>query len=179
VETVSKLQKMGFQVMLLTGDNERVGSAIAQQLNLPADHVLAEVHPEQKAQVISALQEKGHQVGMVGDGINDAPALAQADVGIAIAQGTEVALETASIVLMRDRVADVITAVRLSLATLKKIRQNLFWALGYNVITIPLAAGILLPKYDILLSPAIAAGFMALSSVIVVTNSVLLKQQKI
>ncbi len=179
VATVSKLQKMGFQVMLLTGDNERVGSAIAQQLNLPADHVFAQVHPEQKAQVISTLQEKGHQVGMVGDGINDAPALAQADVGIAIAQGTEVALETASIVLMRDRVADVITAVRLSLATLKKIRQNLFWALGYNVITIPLAAGVLLPKYDILLSPAIAAGFMALSSVIVVTNSVLLKQQKI
>ncbi|MDR9403177.1 MAG: heavy metal translocating P-type ATPase [Halothece sp. Uz-M2-17] len=179
VATVSKLQKMGFQVMLLTGDNQRVGSAIAQQLNLPSDQVFAEVHPEEKAQVIKSLQEKGYKVGMVGDGINDAPALAQADVGIAIAQGTEVALETASIVLMRDRVGDVITAVRLSLATLNKIRQNLFWALGYNVITIPLAAGVLLPKYDILLSPAIAAGFMALSSVIVVTNSVLLKQQKI
>ncbi|AFZ44441.1 heavy metal translocating P-type ATPase [Halothece sp. PCC 7418] len=179
VATVSKLQKMGFQVILLTGDNQRVGSAIAQQLNLSSDHVFAEVHPEEKAQVIKSLQEKGYKVGMVGDGINDAPALAQADVGIAIAQGTEVALETASIVLMRDRVGDVITAVRLSLATLNKIRQNLFWALGYNVITIPLAAGVLLPKYDILLSPAIAAGFMALSSVIVVTNSVLLKQQEI
>jgi len=179
VETVSNLQKMGFQVMLLTGDNQRVGRAIAQQLTIPADHVFAEVHPEEKAQVVKSLQEKGHKVGMVGDGINDAPALAQADVGIAIAQGTEVALETASIVLMRDRVSDVITAVRLSLATLNKIRQNLFWALGYNVITIPLAAGILLPQFDILLSPAIAAGFMALSSVIVVTNSVLLKQQDI
>jgi Cu2+-exporting ATPase len=179
VETVSNLQKMGFQVMLLTGDNQRVGRAIAQQLTIPADHVLAEVHPEEKAQVVKSLQEKGHKVGMIGDGINDAPALAQADVGIAIAQGTEVALETASIVLMRDRVSDVITAVRLSLATLNKIRQNLFWALGYNVITIPLAAGILLPQSDILLSPAIAAAFMALSSVIVVTNSVLLKQQNL
>ena len=179
VETVSKLQKRGFQVMLLTGDNHRVGSVIAQQLNLSAEEVFAEVHPEEKAQVVKSLQEKGYNVGMVGDGINDAPALAQADVGIAMAKGTEVALETAAIVLMGDRVADVMTAVRLSLATLNKIRQNLFWALGYNVITIPLAAGILLPKYDILLSPAIAAGFMALSSVIVVTNSVLLKQQEI
>ncbi len=177
VETVSKLQKMGLQVMLLTGDQQKVGNAIAQQLNIPSNQVFAQVHPEAKAEVIQALQKKGHQVGMIGDGINDAPALAQADVGIAIAQGTEVAIETAAIVLMRDRVSDVITAVRLSLATLNKIRQNLFWALGYNVITIPLAAGVLLPKYDILLSPAIAAGFMALSSVIVVTNSVLLKRQ--
>ncbi|MFB6276445.1 MAG: heavy metal translocating P-type ATPase [Halothece sp.] len=177
-ETVSKLQKMGFQVMLLTGDNQRVASAIAQQLNLPTENVFAEVHPEEKAQAIQSLQEQGNtRVGMIGDGINDAPALAQADVAIAIAQGTEVALETASIVLMRDRVSDIISAVHLSLATLNKIRQNLFWALGYNVIAIPLAAGVLLPKYDILLSPAIAAGFMALSSVIVVTNSLLLKRQ--
>jgi len=177
-ETVSTLQNMGFQVMLLTGDNQRVASAIAQQLNLPTENVLAEVHPEQKAQVVQSLQEQGNtRVGMIGDGINDAPALAQADVGIAIAQGTEVALETASIVLMRDRVWDVITAVQLSLATLNKIRENLFWALGYNVITIPLAAGAFLPKYGILLSPAIAAAFMALSSVIVVTNSLFLKRQ--
>lgn len=178
VETVSKLQKMGLQVRLLTGDKENIASAIAQQLNLSRDQVFAEVHPEEKAQVVRQLQEKGQSVGMIGDGINDAPALAQADVGIAMAKGTEVALETASIVLMRDRVSDVITAINLSLATLKKIRQNLFWALGYNVITIPLAAGILLPTYDILLSPAIAAGFMALSSVIVVTNSLLLKRVK-
>ncbi|MFP4694769.1 MAG: heavy metal translocating P-type ATPase [Halothece sp.] len=178
-ETVSKLQKMGLQVRLLTGDKQSVASAIAQQLNLKPDQVFAEVHPEDKAQVVRQLQEKGQSVGMIGDGINDAPALAQADVGIALAKGTEVALETASIVLMRDRVFDVITAINLSLATLNKIRQNLFWALGYNVITIPLAAGILLPKYDILLSPAIAAGFMALSSVIVVTNSLLLKRQSI
>ncbi|PSO47839.1 MAG: copper-translocating P-type ATPase [Cyanobacteria bacterium SW_9_44_58] len=177
-ETVSKLQNMGFQVMLLTGDNQRVASAIAQQLNLPTENVFAEVHPEEKAQVIQSSQKQG-RVGMIGDGINDAPALAQADVGIAIAQGTEVALETASILLMRDRVWDIIAAVRLSFATLNKIRQNLFWALGYNVIAIPLAAGVLLPKYDILLSPAIAAGFMALSSVIVVTNSLPLKRQAI
>lgn len=177
VETVSKLQKMGLQVILLTGDKQAVGNAIAQQLNIPKDQVFAEVHPETKAEVIKSLQEKGHRVGMIGDGINDAPALAQADVGIAISQGTEVAIETAAIVLMRDRVSDVMTAIRLSLATLNKIRQNLFWALGYNVIAIPLAAGVLLPKYDILLSPAIAAALMALSSVIVVTNSVLLKQQ--
>jgi len=176
-ETVTKLHKMGFQVMLLTGDKQRVASAIAQELNLDPHNVLAEVNPEDKVQTITSLQENRHRVGMVGDGINDAPALAQADVGIAIAQGTEIALESASIVLMRDRVSDVITAVQLSLATLKKIRQNLFWALGYNVITIPLAAGILLPSYNILLSPAIAAGFMAFSSVMVVSNSLLLKRQ--
>lgn len=179
VQAVSQLQTMGFQVKLLTGDNQRVAIAIAQQLQIPTDHLLAEVHPEEKAQAVTALQKQGHRVGMIGDGINDAPALAEADVGIAIAQGTEVAIETASIVLMRDRVSDVISAVRLSRATLQKIRQNLFWALGYNVITIPLAAGVLLPTYDILLSPAIAAGFMAFSSVMVVTNSLLLKRQEI
>jgi Cu2+-exporting ATPase len=179
VEAVSQLQSMGFQVKLLTGDNQRVAIAIAQQLQIPTDHLLAEVHPEEKAQAVTALQKQGHRVGMIGDGINDAPALAEADVGIAIAQGTEVAIETASIVLMRDRVSDVISAVRLSRATFQKIRQNLFWALGYNVITIPLAAGVLLPGYDILLSPAIAAGFMAFSSVMVVTNSLLLKRQEI
>lgn len=179
VEAVSQLQSMGFQVKLLTGDNQRVAIAIAQQLQIPTDHLLAEVHPEEKAQAVTALQKQGHRVGMIGDGINDAPALAEAEVGIAIAQGTEVAIETASIVLMRDRVSDVISAVRLSRATFQKIRQNLFWALGYNVITIPLAAGVLLPGYDILLSPAIAAGFMAFSSVMVVTNSLLLKRQEI
>lgn len=177
VESVSQLQKMGFQVRLLTGDKERVAIAIAQQLNLKTDQVFAEVYPQEKATIIKDLQSKGHHLGMIGDGINDAPALAQAEVGIAMAQGTEVAIEAAAIILMRDRVSDVIKAMSLSVATLKKIRQNLFWALGYNVVTIPLAAGVLLPKYNILLSPAIAAGFMALSSVIVVTNSLLLKNE--
>ena len=176
IETVSQLQKMGFRVMVLTGDQARVARAIVHALNLTTDNLIAGVHPEEKAQVIQSLQAQGQRVGMVGDGINDAPALAQADVGIAIAQGTDVALETASIVLMRDRVSDVMTAIRLSLATLNKIRQNLFWALGYNVITIPLAAGVLLPQYNLLLSPAMAAALMALSSVIVVTNSLFLKR---
>ena len=171
---VSWLQKMGLEVKLLTGDRRETAVAIAQSLNLADQNILAEIRPEQKAEIISQLQAQGHRVAMVGDGINDAPALAQADVGIALHSGTDVATETAGIILMRDRLTDVAEAIRLSRATFNKIRQNLFWAFAYNLLGIPLAAGVLLPSLGILLSPAIAGAMMAFSSVSVVTNSLLL-----
>lgn len=172
--TVEALKTMGLQVVLLTGDRSSTASAIAAELNL--DAVLAEVLPDGKAAKIAELQAQGRRVGMVGDGINDAPALAQADVGIALKSGTEVAIETAGIILMRDRLTDVVESIRLSRATLRKIRQNLFWAFAYNLLGIPIAAGVLLPSLGLLLSPAAAGAFMAFSSVSVVTNSLLLRQ---
>jgi Cu2+-exporting ATPase len=174
IATVAQLRRMGLKVMLLTGDREEVARAIARPLLLPAENILAQVRPEQKAQVIAQLQAEGHRVAMVGDGINDAPALAQADVGIALHSGTDVARETASILLMRDRLADVVESILLSRRTFNKIRQNLFWAFAYNVLSIPLAAGVLLPGFGILLNPAAAGAMMAFSSVSVVTNSLLL-----
>jgi P-type Cu2+ transporter len=176
-ETVESLQKMGLQVMLLTGDRQEAANAIAASLGLPSHLALAEVRPHQKAQTIATLQKRGLQVGMIGDGINDAPALAQANVGISLHAGTDVAVETAQIVLMRDRLADLVEAIRLSRATFNKIRQNLFWAFAYNIIGIPIAAGVLLPKFGILLHPAAAAAMMAFSSLSVVTNSLLLRSQ--
>jgi len=173
-ETVESLQKMGFQVRMITGDRRETAQAIAQSLGLAADTVLAEVHPAAKAQAIAQLQAAGHRVAMVGDGINDAPALAQAEVGLALHSGTDVAMETADIILMGDRLLDVVEAIRLSRATFNKIRQNLFWAFAYNIVGIPLAAGILLPTLGILLSPAAAGAMMALSSISVVSNSLLL-----
>jgi Cu2+-exporting ATPase len=178
-ETVDSLQKMGLRVMMLTGDRRETAQTVAKTLNIPSENVLSEVRPEQKAEVIRALQaEQGinQVVAMVGDGINDAPALAQADVGIALKSGTDVAVETAGIVLMRDRLTDVVEALYLSRATFGKIRQNLFWAFAYNLLGIPIAAGILLPKFGILLSPAAAGALMAFSSVSVVTNSLLLRR---
>jgi len=174
IETVAALKAMGLTVMLLTGDQRESATAIAQPLKLDPDNILAGVLPEGKAQAIADLQALGHQIAMVGDGINDAPALAQADVGIAMHSGTDVAVETAGIILMRDRLSDVVESIRLSHATFNKIRQNLFWAFAYNVLGIPLAAGLLLPTASILLSPAAAGAMMALSSVSVVTNSLLL-----
>jgi P-type Cu2+ transporter len=176
-ETVEQLQQMGLQVMLLTGDSQEAANAIAESLGLPTDRALAEVRPNEKAQTIATLQNRGRQVGMIGDGINDAPALAQADVGISLHAGTDVAVETAQIVLMRDRLGDIVEAIRLSRATFNKIRQNLFWAFAYNTIGIPIAAGVLLPKFGILLHPAAAAAMMAFSSLSVVTNSLLLRSQ--
>ncbi|MCY7274933.1 MAG: heavy metal translocating P-type ATPase, partial [Phormidesmis sp. CAN_BIN44] len=170
-ETVDSLQKMGLRVMMLTGDRRETAQTVAKTLNIPSENVLSEVRPEQKAEVIRSLQaEQGinQVVAMVGDGINDAPALAQADVGIALKSGTDVAVETAGIVLMRDRLTDVVEALYLSRATFSKIRQNLFWAFAYNLLGIPIAAGILLPKFGILLSPAAAGALMAFSSVSVV-----------
>ncbi len=169
--TVAELQALGLRVMLLTGDRAPAATAVAQSLGLTADQVLAEVSPERKAAAIAQLQAQGHIVAMVGDGINDAPALAQADVGIALQSGTDVAAETAGVILTRDRLGDVVEAIRLSRSTFHKIRQNLFWAFAYNVLGIPVAAGFLLPAWGILLNPAAAGAMMAFSSVSVVVNS--------
>jgi len=174
-ETVRKLHEMGKEVIMITGDNKRTANAIAKQLGI--DRVLAEVLPQEKEKEIGKLQRKGRIVAMVGDGINDAPALAKADIGIAIGAGTDVALETGQIVLIKNDLRDVITAIDLSNYTLKKIKQNLFWAFFYNSIGIPVAAGILFP-FGILLNPMIAGAAMAFSSVSVVSNSLLMKRYK-
>ena len=171
LETISQLQAWGLNTVLLTGDRLEVAQGIAQQLNIT--QFFAEVKPEDKAKVIESLQQQG-QIAMIGDGINDAPALAQADVGISLQGSTDVAIATADIVLMQNKLADVIESIELSRATVNKIKQNLVWALAYNVFAIPIAAGILLPQYDLLLSPGLAALAMASSSLIVVTNSLLL-----
>jgi len=174
--TLQQLQKMGLQVVLLTGDRAEVAHQVAQALQVPGIRVIAEVQPADKAQVIRDLQAQGQRVAMVGDGINDAPALAQADVGIALHSATAAALETADIILMRNRLWDVVEAIRLSRATFHKIQQNLLWAIGYNLLGIPLAAGVLLPAFGIGLSPAMAGGLMALSSLSVTLNSILLRR---
>ncbi|MEM4318546.1 MAG: copper-translocating P-type ATPase [Candidatus Pacearchaeota archaeon] len=173
-EAVQKLKKMGKEVIMITGDNKRTANAIARQLGI--DYVLAEVFPEDKEKKISQLQKKGKIVAMVGDGINDAPALAKADIGIAIGAGTDVALETAQIVLIKNDLRDVITAIDLSSYTIKKIKQNLFWAFFYNSAGIPIAAGILYPFTGFLLNPIIAGMAMAFSSVSVVSNSLLMRR---
>jgi P-type Cu2+ transporter len=171
--TVQQLQSLNLNTVLLTGDRPEVAQAIAQKLQIT--QVYAEIKPAAKAQIIQSLQQDQQIVAMVGDGINDAPALAQADVGISLQGGTDVAIATADIVLMQNKLQDVIKSIELSRATVTKIKQNLAWALAYNVLAIPLAAGALLPKYGVLLSPVWAAVAMASSSLIVVTNSLLLK----
>jgi Cu2+-exporting ATPase len=175
-EVIKALQNQGFKVLLLTGDHTTTTAAIAQSLQLQPDQVLAEIPPVQKAATLKQLQRQGQRVAMVGDGINDAPALAQANVGIALRSGTEVALETAQIVLMGDRLGQVLEALHLGKATLRKIRQNLFWALAYNIVGIPIAAGVLLPSLGFAFSPALAGALMAFSSITVVMNSLALKQ---
>ncbi|MFS8840614.1 heavy metal translocating P-type ATPase [Synechococcus sp. W55.2] len=174
--TLQQLRKMGLQVVLLTGDRAEVAHQVAEALQVPGLRVIAQVHPADKAQVIRDLQAQGQRVAMVGDGINDAPALAQADVGIALHSATDAALETADIILMRNHLWDVVQAIRLSRATFRKIQQNLLWAFGYNLVGIPVAAGVLLPPFGIGLSPAIAGGLMALSSLSVILNSLLLRR---
>ncbi len=177
-EAVRQLQSLGVNVYLITGDNERTAKAIAKQAGISPNNVFAEVLPEDKADYVKQLQLKGVVV-MVGDGINDAPALAQADIGIAMGSGTDVAMETGNIILMRNDLLDVPKSIRLSKQTMNKIRQNMFWALFYNILGIPIAAGILYPFTGWLLSPIIAGGAMAMSSVSVVTNSLLLKRSKL
>ena len=175
-EAVKMLHQMGKKVAIITGDNQRVGKAIAEQLGI--DRVLAEVLPQEKSAEIKKLQSEGSIVAMVGDGINDAPALAQADLGIALGSGTDVAMETGEIVLIKDDLRDVVLSMDLSRYTLAKIKQNLFWAFGYNILGIPIAAGVLYPLTGWLLNPAIAAVAMAFSSVSVVSNSLLMRFYK-
>ena len=173
-EAVRQLRAAGIEPVMMTGDNRRTAEAVAKDLGI--ERVFAEVLPEQKASYVAQLQAEGKRVAMVGDGVNDAPALAQADVGIAIGAGTDVAIETANVVLMRSDPSDVLRAIKLSKATVRKMKQNLAWASVYNVLAIPIAAGVLYPAYGLQLRPEWSALLMSLSSIIVAANAVLLKR---
>jgi P-type Cu+ transporter len=176
-ETVTRIKAMGIRAVLLTGDNRRTAEAVGRRIG--ADEVVAEVLPAAKAEIVEGLKEGGRRiVAMAGDGINDAPALATADVGIALGSGTDVAAEAADITLMRSDLGLIVDAIDLSKRTVRTVRQNLFWAFIYNVIGIPVAAGVLIPAFGIRLNPAIAALAMSMSSVSVVMNSLRLRTMK-
>ncbi|WP_111640504.1 heavy metal translocating P-type ATPase [Marinimicrobium alkaliphilum] len=174
---IAALHRQGFEVVMMTGDNRQTAEAIAKQLKI--DRVIAEVMPDGKIDAIKALQADGKRVTFVGDGINDAPALAQADVGIAMGTGTDIAIDSADVVLVKGDLSAAVKAIAISRATLRNIKQNLFWAFAYNTALIPVAAGLLYPLYGILLSPIFAAGAMALSSTFVLGNALRLKRSKL
>jgi P-type E1-E2 ATPase len=173
-ETVRLLHEMGLKVGMISGDNDKTAQKVADAIGI--DIVFAEVLPNEKADHIKSLQNQGNKVAMVGDGVNDAPALAQADIGIAIGAGTDVAVETANIILMKSDPLDVVTSIFLSNSTVTKMKQNLLWASVYNVIAIPIAAGLLYPITGLVLRPEFSALLMSLSSIIVATNAILLKK---
>lgn len=177
MQAISEFGKMGIDVVMLTGDNARTAEALRKRLNIPK--AIAQVLPQDKEKHIASLQADGHKVAMIGDGINDAPALAKADLGIAIGAGTDVAIESADAVLMRNDLLDAVTAIKLSKAVIKNIKENLFWAFFYNTIGIPVAAGVLYPLFAIKLSPMIGAAAMSLSSVCVVSNALRLRRFKV
>lgn len=173
-EAIRQLKEMGIEVVMLTGDHQRTAEAIRRQLSI--DHVIAEVLPQDKEREVAALQQEGKTVAMVGDGVNDAPALARADVGMAIGAGTDVAMESADVVLMKSDLLDVVTAIRLSKAVIRNIKQNLFWAFFYNTLGIPVAAGVFYHAFGWKLNPMIGAAAMSVSSVFVVTNALRLRK---
>jgi Cu2+-exporting ATPase len=173
-KAVERMKELGLEVAMITGDNKKTAEAIGKELGI--DRIFSEVLPEDKSKYVQTLQKEGKFVAMVGDGVNDAPALAQADIGIAIGAGTDVAIETAKVVLMKSDPADVLRAIRLSKATVTKMKQNLFWASIYNLLAIPVAAGVLYPNFGISLRPEFAALLMSISSIIVATNAVLLNR---
>lgn len=175
-QAVEKLNELGIETAMITGDNEKTAAAVAKTIGIK--RVFADVLPGEKANYVKKLQDEGKFVAMVGDGVNDAPALAQADIGIAIGAGTDVAIETAKVVLMKSDPADVLRAIRLSKATVTKMKQNLFWASIYNLLAIPVAAGILYPSFGIYLRPEVSALLMSASSIIVATNAVLLNRSE-
>jgi heavy metal translocating P-type ATPase len=177
IEAVKNLHKLGIKTVMLTGDNKNTAHAIAREVGI--DDVVAEVLPDDKLRKIKSLQEGGMVVAMAGDGVNDAPALAQADVGIAMGTGTDVAIETAGITLLHGDISKLVKAIRLSKLTMRGIKQNLFWAFIYNIVGIPIAAGVLFPVFGWLLSPVFAGFAMAGSSVSVVLNSLRLKAKKL
>ncbi|MCB0110485.1 MAG: HAD-IC family P-type ATPase, partial [Caldilineaceae bacterium] len=173
---IQQLHNMGIEVAMLTGDSQAVANAVAAELQI--DQVFAEVVPEQKDAKVQQLQRAGKRVAMVGDGVNDAPALTRADIGIAIGSGTDVAVESAGIILVRSNPLDIVKIVALSRASYRKMLQNLWWAAGYNIVALPLAAGVLAP-FGILLSPAVGAVLMSLSTVVVAVNAQLLRRAEL
>lgn len=176
-EAIAQLHEQGITVVMLTGDNAITSQAVASKLGI--DRVEAEVSPEDKARIVTELQEEGKMVAMAGDGVNDAPALAKAHVGIAMGTGTDVAMESASVTLVKGDLTGIVRAIKLSHGTMSNIRQNLFFAFVYNSVGVPIAAGVLYPVFGILLSPVIAAAAMSFSSVSVISNSLRLRNLKL
>jgi len=175
-QAVDQLREQGLEIIMLTGDSEAVAKAVAAELGI--DRYYAEVLPDEKDQIVQDIQAEGRRVAMVGDGVNDAPALTRADIGIAIGSGTDVAVESAGLILVKSNPLDIVRILNLSKATYRKMIQNLIWATGYNVFALPLAAGVLAP-WGILLSPAVGALLMSLSTVIVAINAQLLRRSSL